>query len=118
MLDGQNSNAETVTGVNKSFELISINLIYDYPVHWSQFKTLRDFIQNFYDAVHWSEWDKRFSYTLTNGILTLKAQDVGFSYDWLLHIGASTKREEIGTYAGHFGEGFKIAALSLFHHSG
>jgi hypothetical protein len=111
MLDRQNSNSEPVADTNKAFELISINLIYDYPVHWSRFKTLRDFIQNFYDAVHWSEWDDRFSYTLTDRVLTLKAQDVGFSYDWLLHIGASTKREEIGNYAGHFGEGFKIAAL-------
>ena len=29
----------------------------------------------------------------------------------MLHIGASTKREEKGHYAGYFGEGFKIAAL-------
>jgi hypothetical protein len=118
MLDGQNSNSETATAANNASELISINLIYDYPVHWSRFKTLRDFIQNFYDAVHWSEWDDRFSHTITDGVLTLKAQHVGFSYDWLLHIGASTKREAIGTYAGHFGEGFKIAALCALrdHH--
>ena len=42
-------------------ELISINLIYDYPVHWGRFKTLRDFIQNFYDAVRWPNWDSQFS---------------------------------------------------------
>jgi hypothetical protein len=111
MLDGQASNSETIAKETQEFELVSINLIYDYPVHWSRFKTLRDFVQNFYDAVHWSEWDNRFSYTLADGILTLKAQDVEFSYDWLLHIGASTKRETAGNYAGHFGEGFKIAAL-------
>jgi hypothetical protein len=118
MLDGKNFNSETSIDANNASELISINLIYDYPVHWSRFKTLRDFIQNFYDAVHWSEWDDRFSSTITDGVLTLKAQNVGFSYDWLLHIGASTKREAIGTYAGHFGEGFKIAALCALrdHH--
>lgn len=92
-------------------ELISINLIYDYPVHWGRFKTLRDFIQNFYDAVRWPNWDSQFSWTLADGVLTLTAQEVGFSYDWLLHIGASTKCEETGHYAGYFGEGFKIAAL-------
>jgi hypothetical protein len=48
---------------------------------------------------------------LADGVLTLTAQEVGFSYDWLLHIGASTKREGTGQYAGYFGEGFKIAAL-------
>ncbi|MEL6492902.1 MAG: hypothetical protein AAFQ95_23380 [Cyanobacteria bacterium J06621_3] len=92
-------------------ETISINLVYDYPVRWSQFKVLRDFVQNFYDAVQWPNWDSKFSYTLDNSVLTLKASDVGFSYDWLLHIGASTKRETSGEYAGYFGEGFKIAAL-------
>ncbi|MEA1967803.1 MAG: hypothetical protein U9N77_06255 [Thermodesulfobacteriota bacterium] len=92
-------------------ELISLNLIYDYPVRWTKFKVLRDFVQNFYDAVKWCEWKERFSYTLSDGVLQLKARDVGFSYDWLLHIGASTKREDTGSYAGYFGEGFKIASL-------
>lgn len=92
-------------------DLISLNLIYDYPVRWTKFKVLRDFVQNFYDAVKWHEWKERFSYTLSDEMLQLKARDVGFSYDWLLHIGASTKREDAGSYAGYFGEGFKIASL-------
>ena len=96
---------------NAALEVTSINLVYDYPVRWSRFKVLRDFVQNFYDAVQWRRWDSQFSYTLAEGALTLKASGVGFSYDWLLHIGASTKREETGGYAGYFGEGFKIAAL-------
>ena len=96
---------------NQDTELISINLIYDYPVRWSQFKVLRDFIQNFYDAVGWAQWDEQFSYELADNLLVLNARNVGFSYDWLLHIGASTKRGNVGNYAGHFGEGFKIAAL-------
>jgi hypothetical protein len=98
-------------GEHKNSELISINLIYDYPVRWTQFKVLRDFVQNFYDAVGWSQWDTQFSYTLSDGMLALIAREIGFSYDWLLHIGASTKREKTGSYAGYFGEGFKIAAL-------
>ena len=111
MLDGKVIVPEVATDENQDVELISINLIYDYPVHWNRFKTLRDFVQNCYDVVRWTEWDRQFSWTLVNGVLTLTTQDVGFSYDWLLHIGASTKREELGHYAGYFGEGFKIAAL-------
>ena len=92
-------------------KLISLNLIYDYPVRWTKFKVLRDFVQNFYDAVKWHEWKERFSYTISDEMLQLKARDVGFNYDWLLHIGASTKREDSGVFAGYFGEGFKIASL-------
>ena len=99
--------------INESFnsEVIPVHLIFDYPVHWSKFKVLRDFLQNFYDAVGHHEWHKRFFWKLENECLELKAKDIGFSYDWLLHIGASTKREKTGKYAGYFGEGFKIAAL-------
>lgn len=91
--------------------LINLNLIYDYPVRWSKYKVLRDFVQNFYDAVKYHEWHERFSYQREGDELVFKAKDVGFSYDWLLHIGASTKRDEPGEYAGYFGEGFKIASL-------
>jgi hypothetical protein len=92
-------------------ELIPLNLIYDYPVRWSNFKVLRDLVQNFYDAVPNSEWENRFTYGIQGNTLSLKAFDVGFSYDWLIPIGASTKRENMGEYAGYFGEGFKIASL-------
>lgn len=88
---------------------IPLNLVYDYPVRWSGFKTLRDFVQNFYDAVGWEKWASSFDYTIENNELTLRTNNVGFSYDWLLHIGASTKRT--GNFAGYFGEGFKIASL-------
>lgn len=33
----------------------------------------------------------------------LKGQGVGFSYDWLIPIGASTKRHALGKYAGYLG---------------
>jgi len=95
---------------------IPLNLIYDYPVRWSRFKTLRDFVQNFYDAVGWQNWSTRFSFDIVDSTLTLRATDVGFSYDWLLHIGASTKRE--GQHAGYFGEGFKIASLCAIRDHG
>jgi hypothetical protein len=90
---------------------VPLNLILDYPVSWSPYKVLRDLLQNFYDAVGYRAWHERFSYSQENGTLFLSARDVGFSYDWLVPIGASTKRERPGEYAGFFGEGFKIAAL-------
>jgi len=92
-------------------KLISLNLIYDYPVKWSKYKVLRDLVQNFYDAVRYQEWNERFSWWREGDQLGLEAKNVSFSYDWLIHIGASTKREKPGEYAGYFGEGFKIASL-------
>ncbi len=90
---------------------IPLNLIFDYPVHWSRYKVLRDLIQNFYDSIPRHAWTERFSHRIEHGRLTLVSKGVDFSYDWLVPIGASTKRDGDGDYAGYFGEGFKIAAL-------
>jgi len=90
---------------------ISLNLICDYPVRWSKFKVLRDFLQNFYDAVGHREWHSRFSHVISGERLYFRVDGTGFDYEWLIHIGASTKRNEPGQYAGFFGEGFKIASL-------
>jgi len=99
-------------------ELIPVNLIFDYPVDWSRYKVFRDFVQNFYDSIGHHEWSKRFSFTIDNLNLKLTAQDVSFSYDWLVHIGASTKRNSEDSYAGYFGEGFKIASLCALRDHG
>ncbi len=93
------------------YEMVPLNLIYDYPVRWSKYKVLRDFLQNFYDAIGWRNWDTCFSYSISNNSLYIVAHDTGFSYDWLIYIGASTKRNTDMNYAGYFGEGFKIASL-------
>ena len=98
--------------------LVPLNLIFDYPVRWSRFKVLRDLIQNCYDAVGYRRWHSHFSHEWTQGQLQLRTAQTGFSYDWLLHIGASTKRERVGEYAGYFGEGFKIAALCALRDHG
>ena len=92
-------------------KIMDLNLILDYPVNWSKYKVLRDFIQNFYDAIGYKNWEKDFSYSIENNICYFIGKDIGFSYDWLIPIGASTKREDPDKYAGHFGEGFKIASL-------
>ncbi len=102
----------------KRKKLISLNLIFSYPVSWSRYKVLRDFIQNFYDAVGSDEWMDRFTYRLEEGLLVMEASDVSFSYDWLIHIGASTKRDTENQYAGYFGEGFKIASLCALRDHG
>ncbi|KAF1082749.1 MAG: hypothetical protein GQF41_0516 [Candidatus Rifleibacterium amylolyticum] len=82
-----------------------------YPVNWSRFKVLRDFVQNFYDSIGFEQWTKRFSCKQTRDSIIMRAENVVFDYQWLVHIGASTKREQPGKYAGKFGEGFKIASL-------
>jgi hypothetical protein len=92
-------------------KIVPLNLVLDYPVAWSRYKVLRDLVQNFYDAVGCRAWQERFSHSLEDGVLYLRARNVGFSYDWLVPIGASTKRERPGEFAGFFGEGFKIASL-------
>lgn len=94
-----------------STKRVVLNLIFDYPVHWSKYKVLRDLIQNFFDSIPRLEWAERFSHRIEQGRLTFISKGVDFSYDWLIPIGASTKRDGDGEYAGYFGEGFKIAAL-------
>lgn len=96
--------------MNKS--IINLNLITTYPVKWDIYKILRDFIQNFYDSVPNKEFNERFSYEYYDGNLMMKCSNVSFNYEWLLHIGASSKtNSEEKDFAGYFGEGFKVAAL-------
>ena len=91
---------------------IPLNLVYDYPVRWSRYKVLRDFVQNFYDSIGYRAWNSRFKYRYKSGKLSMKAQDVSFSYEWLVPIGSSTKRDGSNAYASYFGERFKIASLN------
>src|SRR6267154_1229562 len=72
---------------------VNLNLVWDYPVFWSRYKVLRDLIQNFYDAVEPAEWHRRFRVHVEGDALHLRADATGVSYEWLLHIGASTKRD-------------------------
>ena len=106
-----NFDGKVLDGASKTRE-IPLNLVYDYPVRWSKYKVLRDFVQNFYDSIGYREWNSRFKYSYESGKLSMKAQDVSFSYEWLVPIGASTKRDGSNAYAGYFGEGFKIASLN------
>lgn len=91
--------------------IIPLNIVITYPIKWTKYKVFRDFIQNFYDSVGYRCWKERFHFEYSNGLLSMWVEDICFSYEWLLHVGASTKTENFLNNAGYFGEGFKIASL-------
>ena len=93
---------------------LSLNIVMTYPVYWSRYQVLRDFIQNFYDTVGCDEWPQRFYYDYKDLELSMWVKGETFNYEWLLHIGASTKTNNSNEYAGFFGEGFKIASLCAY----
>ncbi|MDR3341222.1 MAG: hypothetical protein LBT14_00265, partial [Treponema sp.] len=91
---------------------INLNIMLNYPVHWTKQQVLRDIIQNFYDDAGIERFGKTFQYVYKEKeIMELSMKSKGFNYEWLVHIGASTKQEISGKFAGFYGEGFKIAAL-------
>lgn len=91
---------------------VSVHLVATYPVRWNEFATLRDFLQNFFDAAGAQEFDRAVSISRENDSTLIEMTGNGFALDWLLHMGASTKTGGApGSTAGYFGEGFKIAAL-------
>ena len=86
-----------------------LNILFSYAVKWSAYKVFRELVQNMYDAAGPETFGCRFSHTYSGGTLRM-CMDESFSIDWLLYMGASTKRDG-GVHAGRFGEGFKVAAL-------
>jgi hypothetical protein len=104
--------------MKEPYEKIPLNIVMTYPVHWSQYAILRDFVQNFYDSVGYLEWNSKFKYSYDGNELSMWIEGVTFNYEWLLHIGASTKTAHSELYAGYFGEGFKIASLCAYRDFG
>ena len=96
--------------------IISLNIVMTYPVRWKEYEILRDYIQNFYDSVDKSEWSRKFQYAYNKESMELSmwVDGITFNYEWLMHIGASTKTKNSEANAGYFGEGFKIASLCAF----
>lgn len=90
---------------------VSVNIVMTYPVHWTKYQVLRDFVQNFYDSIGFNDWYQSFRYKFDGSVLSMWVENTSFSYEWLMHIGASTKTGHSNDYAGFFGEGFKIASL-------
>ena len=91
-------------------EIRKLNLVMTYPVKWELYEVMSNFVQNFYDAVGNENFLKHFSYEYIGNNIILTS-DVGFDKEWLYFLGASSKRDGSKTYAGCFGEGFKIASL-------
>ncbi|MCL2806018.1 MAG: hypothetical protein FWD26_08780 [Treponema sp.] len=92
---------------------IPLNIMTSYPVKWTKHQVLRDIIQNFYDSIGAQKFNNNFiiNYKPNEEKIYLSIANEGFSYKWLLHMGASTKQNISGKYAGSFGEGFKMASL-------
>ena len=95
-------------------KILSVNIVMTYPVYWSKYQVLRDFMQNFYDAVGYDDWRHSFCYDYKDHKLSMWIKGGTFNYEWLMHIGASTKTNNSNGYAGFFGEGFKIASLCAY----
>lgn len=74
---------------------------------------MRDYIQNFYDALGAERFRKNFVYLYDEDRKELRMEGgKGFQAEWLQYMGVSTKREDaVHHMAGKFGEGFKIASL-------
>lgn len=89
-------------------KIIPLNIVFTYPVHWKTFQIFRDYIQNFYDSVPCDQWYERFHYDFHDNTLSMRIESQTFNYEWLLHIGASTKTNSDQKHAGYFGEGFKF----------
>jgi hypothetical protein len=94
-------------------KIIPLNIMLSYPVTWKKEQILRDIIQNFYDDVGKNNFGEAFKteYDPIASVAALTVEGKGFNYEWLLHMGASTKQDKPGIFAGFFGEGFKVAAL-------
>ena len=93
--------------------LKKLNILLSYPVKWTVDKILRDFIQNFFDAVGPQYFGESFRYMYSESVLQMYVNG-SFDKEWLYYIGASTKRSDGENYAGRFGEGFKLASLTAY----
>lgn len=96
---------------------IPLELVADYPIKWDFKKALRDFIQNFYDALGPDKFGSEFDYDYYKKeqfyTLVMKAKGKPFSHELLSYIGSSTKSDD-GKTIGKYGEGFKMACLSAY----
>ena len=77
-------------------KLEKLNLVMSYPVNWSVFMVMRDYIQNFYDAVGWERFGTSFAYDYNRETKKLEmCANRDFSMDWLTYIGASSVIQQI-----------------------
>ena len=102
--------------MNKVNEYIEkLNIVMTYPVNWSNFTVMENYLQNFFDAIGYKDFGKKFRYEYDEEQKTLiMYSEVGFDIKYLCGLGLSTKRNTKDYYAGKFGEGFKMAALCSY----
>ena len=91
-------------------QIVNTNILIKYPVHWTEYTVMNNFVQNFYDAIGPESFSEAFHHKYSDGTIYMES-DIGFSKEWLYFMGASSKRNTDNAYAGRFGEGFKIASL-------
>ena len=104
-------------GYEMKSEIIKLNILTSYPVRWNHFSVMRDFVQNFFDAVGYEDFCEEFKYKYDSGVLIMESR-TSFDLDWLCYLGTSTKRDPDIKSAGRFGEGFKVAALIAYRDFG
>ena len=92
---------------------VKLNIAMTYPIKWGKYAIMRDYIQNFFDAVGPTRFQYEFRYKYENQVLVMWTEK-GFDKEWLYYIGASSKRNSKEMYAGRFGEGFKVASLIAY----
>lgn len=108
---------------------VPLGIAMDYQVRWNVHRIIRDFIQNFYDSIGYEHFADEFQYEWEiyeqdedsayhssqrreKLHIRMRTRGHSFSHEWLSSIGGSTKTGK-SNYAGEYGEGFKIALLSL-----
>ena len=52
-------------------EIIPLSIVTSYLVRWGKYQVIRDFVQNFYDAVGYDKWNVRFHYQYVDDTLTM-----------------------------------------------
>lgn len=96
---------------------IPMELVADYPIKWDFKKVLRDFIQNFYDALGPDKFGLELDYDYYRNehfyALVMRVEGQSFSHELLSYIGSSTKSDD-GNTIGKYGEGFKMACLCAY----
>lgn len=100
-----------MTQMDQNSEIVQLNILTTYPVNWDRQQMITDFVQNFYDSIGSERFGRDFTYELRDGVLTMSGGK-GFDKEWLYYLGVSSKHAGDGNFAGGFGEGFKIAALT------
>ena len=110
-----NADSDLINNTNTNIR--KLNIVMTYPIHWSEYKLMENFIQNFYDAIGYKEFGDKFSYSYKNETIVMKSE-IGFAWEWLEGLGVSSKRVSNRYYAGKFGEGFKLACLVAYRDYG